>query len=137
MIDPKGEQPVYLQVAASLRERIESGEWLPRHRLPRVAELESEYGVVRSTILEAINHLRDSGYVTTVPNWGTVVRLGSDDITVVMIEPGDCGIFRVASEQESERLGLDPEAAVFVLEKASGRVAVLPADKVEIRGPEL
>lgn len=136
MIDPEGEQPVYLQVAALLRERIESGEWRPRRRLPAVVALEHEYGVARNTMLKAIKHLRETGYVYTVPNWGTVVRAGSDDITVVVMEPGSRGIFRVANDQESARLDLDPDAAVFVLERPDGEVEVLPADKVEIRGPE-
>lgn len=136
MIDPDGEQPVYLQVAALLRQRIESGEWQPRRRLPAVVHLEQEYGVARNTVLKAIKHLRDLGYVYTVPNWGTVVRAGSEHVTVVVMDPGSRGIYRVATAQEQAQLDLDDDAAVFVIERAGGEVEVLPADKVEVRGPE-
>lgn len=136
MIDPEGEQPVYLQVAALLRARIESGEWQPRRRLPSVVALEHEYGVARNTVLKAIKHLRETGYVYTVPNWGTVVRTGSDNVTIVVMEPGTRGIFRAATLQEQARLGIEDDAAVFVVERGDGEVEVLPADKVEIRGPE-
>jgi GntR family transcriptional regulator len=136
VIDPEGEQPVYLQVAALLRARIDSGEWQPRRRLPAVVALEHEYGVARNTVLKAIKHLRETGYVYTVPNWGTVVRAGSENITVVVMKPGSRGIFRAANEQERAQLDLDEGSAVFMLERAGGEIEVLPADKVEIRGPE-
>jgi GntR family transcriptional regulator len=136
VIDVEGEQPVYLQVAALLRARIDSGEWPPRRRLPSVVALEHEYGVARNTVQKAIKHLRELGYVYTVPNWGTVVRAGSGNITVVVMEPGSRGIFRAATGKEQEQLDLEEDAAVFVLERASGEVEVLPADMVEIRGPE-
>lgn len=127
---------MYLQVAAQLRERIESGEWPARRRLPPVVALEHEYGVARNTVLKAIRHLREIGYVYTVPNWGTVVKAGADTITVVVMESGSRGVVREASEQERERLDLDEGAYVLVVERGGG-VEVLPADKVEIRGPEL
>lgn len=136
MIDAEGEQPVYLQVAALLRARIDSGEWQPRRRLPSVVALEHEYGVARNTVQKAIKHLRELGYVYTVPNWGTVVRAGSDNITVIVMEPGSRGIYRTATGKEQEQLNLEEDAAVFVLERASGEVEVLPADQVEIRGTE-
>lgn len=135
MIDPKGEQPVYLQVAAELRARIESGEWPPRRRLPPVVALEHEYGVARNTVLKAIKHLRETGYVYTVPNWGTVVKAGADHIIVVVMESGSRAIVREASGKEREQLDLHEGAHVLSVEHG-GEVEVFPADKVEIRGPE-
>ena len=126
---------MYLQVAAQLRERIDSGEWPSRRRLPPVVALEHEYGVARNTVLKAIKHLREIGYVYTVPNWGTVVKAGADTITLVVMEPGSRGVIREATDQERERLDLDGGACVFVVEHGD-HVEVLPADKVEIRGPE-
>ena len=128
---------MYLQVAALLRARIDSGEWQPRRRLPSVVALEHEYGVARNTVLKAIKHLRETGYVYTVSNWGTVVRAGADNITVVVMEVGSRGIYRDATEQERARLDLAAGSAVFVLERGGGgEVEILPADKVEIRGPQ-
>jgi DNA-binding transcriptional regulator YhcF (GntR family) len=136
VIDPEGAQPVYLQVAANLRARIESGEWPPRRRLRSVDALADEYGVARNTMLKAIGHLRDLGYVYTVRNWGTVVRAGDEDIAVVVMEPGSRGTIREATGQERGRLDLPEGAYVLVVERDGGEVEVLPADKVEIRGPE-
>ncbi|SET46905.1 regulatory protein, gntR family [Nonomuraea wenchangensis] len=126
---------MYLQVAAQLRARIESGEWPPRRRLPSVVALEHEYGVARNTVLKAIKHLRDTGYVYTVSNWGTVVKAGADTITVVVMAPGSRAVVREATAQERERLDLAEGAHVLVVEKG-GEVEVLPAETVEIRGPE-
>jgi GntR family transcriptional regulator len=126
---------VYLQVAAQLRARIESGEWPPRRRLPPVVALEHEYGVARNTVLKAIKHLRDTGYVYTVANWGTVVKAGADHIIVVVMEPGSRAVIREASEKEREQLDLPEGANVLVVERGE-EVAVFPASAVEIRGPE-
>lgn len=134
MIDPEGDRPVYLQVAQQLRERITRGEWPPRRRLPSVTALEQQYGVARNTILKAIGHLRDTGYVYTVRNWGTVVKAGAADIAVVVMEEGSRGIFRAATERELAQLDLMAGAAVFVLERAGGEVEVYPAETVEVRG---
>jgi DNA-binding GntR family transcriptional regulator len=135
VIDPEGAQPVYLQVAASLRARIESGEWPPRRRLRSVDTLADEYGVARNTMLKAIAHLRGLGYVYTVRNWGTVVKAGDEDIAVVVMKPGNRGTIREATDQERAQLDLDQGAYVLIVER-DGEVEVLPADKVEIRGPE-
>lgn len=134
MIDPEGDRPVYLQVAQHLRERIVSGEWQPRRRLPSVVALEHEYGVARNTILKAIKRLRDTGQVYTVRNWGTVVKAGADYIAVVRMEAGSRGIFRAATEQEIAHLDLAAGSAVFVVERADGGVEVYPAETLEVRG---
>ncbi|MFC5821948.1 GntR family transcriptional regulator [Nonomuraea sp. NPDC050478] len=133
MIDPDGAQPVYVQVAADLRRRIEAGEYPPRRRLPSVVALEHEYGVARNTVLKAIGLLRNSGIVYTVRNWGTVVR-GTG--AVVVMEPGSRGIYREATDREREQLDLAEGTAVFVVERADGEMEVLPAAEVEVRGPE-
>lgn len=136
MIDPKGDQPVYLQVARLLQERIDSGEWQPRRRLPAVVALEHEYGVARNTVLKAIKHLRETGYVYTVRNWGTVVKIGADNIAIVVMRPGSRGIYREATEREAAHLNLEAGTAVFVVERAGGEVDVYPAQTVEVRGSD-
>jgi GntR family transcriptional regulator len=59
------------RVEAVLRARISAGEWQPQERLPSVAQLASEYGVARSTVVAALRRIETDGLVTIVSNWGT------------------------------------------------------------------
>jgi len=59
------------RVEAALRARINAGEWQPQERLPSVAQLASEYGVARSTVVAALRRIETDGLVTIVSNWGT------------------------------------------------------------------
>jgi DNA-binding GntR family transcriptional regulator len=60
-------------VAAALRERIDSGEWLPGEALPGVVALAGEYGVGKSTVARAVKILAGEGRLYTVRGWGTFV----------------------------------------------------------------
>lgn len=74
MIDPDGPEPLYRQVAAVLRGRIESGD-LPANRpIPSIPHIQQEFGVARGTALRAVDLLRDEGLVHTVKGRGTYVR---------------------------------------------------------------
>ena len=126
---------MYVQVADDLRRRIQSGEYPPRRRLPSVDRLAEEYGVARNTMTKAIERLRATGHVYTVRNWGSVVRAGDKDIAVVVMEPGSRATIRAATGQERARLDLAEGAYVLVVERGD-EIEVLPADRVEIRGPE-
>lgn len=61
------------RIAASLRERVEGGEWLPGEALPSVRALAAEYGVSPPTVSRAVRALADDGLVTVVKSWGTFV----------------------------------------------------------------
>jgi GntR family transcriptional regulator len=73
MIDPDGPTPLYQQLAAVLRERIDKGQ-LPANRpIPSIAQLQQEFGLARGTILHAVELLRDEGLVHVVRGRGTFV----------------------------------------------------------------
>lgn len=72
-IDPTGPEAPYRQIAAQLRERIESGELAPGQRIPTETELVEEYEVARSTVRRAIRLLREEGLIVTVPQRGSYV----------------------------------------------------------------
>jgi DNA-binding transcriptional regulator YhcF (GntR family) len=135
VINYEADSPVYEQIAVLLRARIEAGEWRPRQRLPSVTHLEQQYGVARQTILQALGLLRDRGLIYTVKNRGSFVKAGADFITVVTVEPGMRIVTRRPSDSERRELDLADDGWVMVVEHGS-EVEVLPADKVEIRGPE-
>src|SRR6266536_603586 len=66
----------YLDIAASMRERILAGEWEPGTTLPRIADLASGYEVNRDTMGRAIAVLESEGLVWAVARRGTIVRHG-------------------------------------------------------------
>ena len=73
-IDHASPTPVYQQIAAWVRERIESGELAPGRPIPSEATLMQEAeGVARTTVRRAVAYLRDQGLVYTVPQRGTYV----------------------------------------------------------------
>lgn len=68
-----GPTPVYRQIAAILRERIEAGE-LPSHaRIPSEKDIQQTYGVGRDTARAVVKLLREEGWVYTVATRGTFV----------------------------------------------------------------
>lgn len=74
MIDPDGPEPLYRQVAAVLRERIESGVLPVDRPIPSIPHIQQEFGVARGTAMKAVDILRDEGLVHTVPGRGTYVK---------------------------------------------------------------
>ncbi|MBO2452569.1 GntR family transcriptional regulator [Actinomadura barringtoniae] len=64
----------YLEIADSLRERIDGGEWEPGDNLPIHTELAKEYGVSRNVVAAAIKKLESEERVWAVPRRGTIVR---------------------------------------------------------------
>lgn len=72
-IDPYADEPLYAQLAAILRARIERGELQQLDRIPPESSLVQEYGVSRDTARKAIETLRNEGVVFTVPHRGTYV----------------------------------------------------------------
>lgn len=72
IIDSTSPEHPYVQLAAQLRSRIESGELTST--LPSIMELTEETGLAVNTVRRAIKLLIDEGVVYTVPGRGTFVR---------------------------------------------------------------
>ena len=72
-IDHRAEVPPYLQLAAILRARIESGELAPGVMIPSITTLSQQYGVALSTVRRSLGVLKDEGLIRTRPSWGTFV----------------------------------------------------------------
>ncbi len=69
----RGVELPYIRVANALRERLDSGEWLPGEPLPSAVSLGQQYGVSQGTAARAVRVLADEGRVTIVPSWGSFV----------------------------------------------------------------
>jgi GntR family transcriptional regulator len=65
--------PLYIQVASTLRRRIETGEWLPRQKISTLEALEREFEVARVTVRQAVELLQDEGLVHRRQGRGTFV----------------------------------------------------------------
>lgn len=70
-LDHDSPEPLYLQLAALLRRRIESGKLTGR--VPSVKALSEEYGISHITAEKAMDVLKREGPVTTTIGKGTYV----------------------------------------------------------------
>jgi GntR family transcriptional regulator len=75
MIEREGPVAPWRQLAALLRERIESGELAPGARLPSITSLAQEYDLAVTTVQKAVAALKDEGLIVTSP-MGTFVKRG-------------------------------------------------------------
>lgn len=72
MISEDDARPAYVQLAAILKARIESGEITAR--LPSERDLHNEFGLAPMTVRKAVRLLRDEGLVVVVAGRGTYVK---------------------------------------------------------------
>jgi GntR family transcriptional regulator len=75
MIQRDGPVAPWRQLAALLRERIESGELAPGARLPSITSLAQEHDLAVTTVQKAVAALKDEGLIVTSP-MGTFVAKG-------------------------------------------------------------
>jgi putative hydrolases of HD superfamily len=73
-IDPADPRKPYVQIAASIRAAILSGELEPGAQLPSGEELARFFGVAKMTVNSAIRTLRDEGFVRSLAGSGVFVR---------------------------------------------------------------
>jgi GntR family transcriptional regulator len=66
--------PLYHQVESDIRDRILTGEWEPRHRIPSEVRLCELYGASRITVRRALSNLVQDGLLVRQPGRGTFVR---------------------------------------------------------------
>lgn len=112
MIDISDYLPIYIQLASTLCERIDSGEFAPHTPLPSEPELLEIYKVSRATVRSALDFLRKEGRVYTQQGKGTYV---SDPVSRCpcckqVLPPGH----KLAKEHEEGRKdhGRDEKASI-------------------------
>jgi len=74
MIDHESAIPVYRQVAAVLRSRIEDGTYQPGRRLPSITALVQEFGIAQLTARKALHLLVVDEVAEMTPGMGTYVK---------------------------------------------------------------
>lgn len=70
----RSRQPLYLQLAAIFRSRIENGLWPRGEQIPTIDTLMEEFGVGRVTIRKAFAELEEEGLLVSARGRGTFVR---------------------------------------------------------------
>ena len=65
--------PLYLQVASTLRRRVETGLWAPGSQIPTLDELAAEFSMARVTLRQALALLEDEGLIRRQQGRGTFV----------------------------------------------------------------
>ncbi len=128
-INRNADQPVYLQLAESLRQQILEGVYRPGERLPSENMLVGMYEVSPMTVRRAINYLASEGLITTARGSGTFVKeveLSSasfflQDITELFGEEADTTLkllearFHRADERIARKLQIqEGERAIFI-----------------------
>ncbi len=119
---PGDERPPCVQIAAHLRELIDSGRLGPGDRLPSESQLTEHHGVARMTVRSALQVLESAGL--------TVARHGRG----VFVRPGP-SVRRLASDRFARRRREDGKAA-FLAE--AEKVGVRPTvDMIRVTREEL
>ncbi len=78
LVDHFDRMPKYLQICASLREAIASGDLEPLATLPSEAQLVQMHGVARETVRQAMAVLREEGWIFTIQARGSFVQRRED-----------------------------------------------------------
>ncbi|MBL9045793.1 MAG: phosphonate metabolism transcriptional regulator PhnF [Tabrizicola sp.] len=125
---------LWTAIAAALRGEIGEGVYAPGDRLPTEAELATRFGVNRHTIRRALADLAGSGLVQSRRGSGVFVTARPTDYRLGrrvrfhqnLAASGRAASRRItrletrpASAEEGEALGLDPGAAVHLVEGVS------------------
>ncbi len=121
--------PIYRQIAESLRLKIESGEIAPGEQLRTEAELREHYDASRNTIRDAIKWLISLGLVETRPGQGTfVVKKVDPFITTLSADTGTglgggegATYLSQVTQQDREASSTVPQVE---MQTATGEVAV-------------
>jgi len=74
--DPRAARtiPLYQKIAEEIAERIRQGEIPPNRAIPGEKRMMQQYGIAKVTARQAVAHLREQGWVFTVPHRGTYVE---------------------------------------------------------------
>ncbi|HEY8608069.1 MAG TPA: GntR family transcriptional regulator [Noviherbaspirillum sp.] len=115
--------PLYLQVAALMRQKIQNQLWRVGEQIPTLDELEKEYQVSRITLRASLDQLEEQGIVRRTRGLGTfVVKDLSDERWFKLANTFDELVSTVA-DLKIRLLHLDQEEHPLVPAFAFGRVA--------------
>jgi len=130
---PSSDVPLYLQLAATLRERIQEGVYSAGKPIPFEAAICDEHGVGRMTVRRALAVLREEGLIRTKRGGASVVRAECVRETLIL-QQNDRLIGRMPSREERSELSLDVGVPLLEVHRVDGTTERFAADRVEIIG---
>lgn len=71
--------PLYLQLATAVRQRIHCGNLPPGTKIPSLGDLQTEFGVARVTVRQAMDRLEREGLISRHKGKGTFVKSNGGD----------------------------------------------------------
>jgi DNA-binding FadR family transcriptional regulator len=107
---------VAAEIAHSLRQRIDSGEWSDTRRLPNERDLAAEYSVARNTLRSAIDKVAADGTVLRQVGRGTFLRRDAKDDFLNLIQKLS-GVSPI--DMMAVRRIIEPRAAALAAANAS------------------
>ena len=133
-LDRTADDPLYRQVAMSVRRAIDSGRLRPGERLPSVRALGAQLNVGRLTIATAYEQLAAEGYVVSRIGFGTIVAPHPPE----PIRPGHLSRGRDQSRgpvrlPSIRPTGTDAEAMSRIAATTTSRRAIGPVPRFDLR----
>jgi len=110
-IDPTRDEPVYAQLATSIRADIAAGRLRAGERLPSAKEVAGGLDVNLHTVLHAYQVLRDEGLISMRPGRGAVVAERGADMAALLPQ-----IVRLAAR--ADELGIDRDTLASLVRDA-------------------
>jgi DNA-binding GntR family transcriptional regulator len=129
-----GPGPVFRLLANHLKARIDAGEFLPGHKVPREDEIAASYGVARGTVRRATKLLEFEGILEVRHGHGTFVRQRVPPETVPLA-PGQRVMARMPTLDEQQDLEIPETTPVLVVVDADGNGTAYAADRVVLHCP--
>lgn len=108
--DPTSDQPLFAQVAASIRADAVAGRLAAGTRLPAARDVASALGINLHTVLRAYQELRDEGLVDMRRGRGAVVTAAAEQLSELHDD-----IRALATRARS--LGLSPDALASLIKE--------------------
>ena len=114
---------LYENVAALIRQRIESGHWVPRERLPSIESLAQTFGVAIVTIRQALALLEESGLVQRRQGSGTFVSATAAERHWLKLESNWDALIQMWGKSRPRALKVSDAVGLPLLEPDEGTLA--------------
>ena len=122
--------PLYIQVAAELRRRIESGRWASGQKISTIEDLQEEFGVARVTVRQAVELLEKDGLVRRQQGRGTFVTTDVEDTRWLKLDTSWSSLIETLKHNVPKFMPVSAPMALPRLGPEEGRAA---ADYVFLR----
>ncbi|MEV8517070.1 GntR family transcriptional regulator [Dactylosporangium sp. NPDC051484] len=123
-----GNQPLYAQLAGTLRHLIDSGQLAPGSLLPSEPAIGNDHHVGHTTVRRALRQLAREGLIETRRGAPARVRPRQSRAPVTLAA-GDRLTARMPTRPEAKRLRIPPGVPLLEIHHADGRMTALRADQ--------